>query len=297
MDHLHDAAFLNSPMGLSLLGTPNTVSVLTDKDISEFVSSHYLGCRYIVAASGAVDHAVVTDITESLLGNIKTSKVGEIEVPLVEAPFIGSDKRMRYDNKPLAHVALAFKGASAGSEYALPLQLITSIMGKWDRRSGLDVDTGSRWHLALAEHNIANQAEAYSIGYKDTGIVGFTGVGKDISLDNFMWFSLESLVRMCHKVTDEEVMRGKVALKTKLMNDSSIPSGACSEIASQVMSFGRRIHPAELFARIDALSTSDVRTTAYKFIHDQDHALSAVGPIYELPDYNWIRRRSYWLRY
>jgi hypothetical protein len=29
----------------------------------------------------------------------------------------------------------------------------------------------------------------------------------------------------------------------------------------------------------------------------QDHALAAVGPIYELPDYNWIRRRSYWLRY
>ncbi|CAM9869143.1 unnamed protein product, partial [Choristocarpus tenellus] len=34
-----------------------------------------------------------------------------------------------------------------------------------------------------------------------------------------------------------------------------------------------------------------------EFINDQDHALAAVGPIHELPDYNWIRRRSYWLRY
>lgn len=35
---------------------------------------------------------------------------------------------------------------------------------------------------------------------------------------------------------------------------------------------------------------------AYQFINDQDHALAAVGPIHELPDYNWIRRRSFWLR-
>ena len=54
---------------------------------------------------------------------------------------------------------------------------------------------------------------------------------------------------------------------------------------------------AELFARIDALSTADVKATANKFINDEDHALAAIGPIFELPDYNWIRRRSYWLRY
>lgn len=36
--------------------------------------------------------------------------------------------------------------------------------------------------------------------------------------------------------------------------------------------------------------------SADMIINDQDHALAAVGPIHELPDYNWIRRRSYWLR-
>jgi processing peptidase subunit beta len=40
-----------------------------------------------------------------------------------------------------------------------------------------------------------------------------------------------------------------------------------------------------------------VKATANKFINDEDHALAAIGCIYELPDYNWIRRRSYWHRY
>lgn len=54
---------------------------------------------------------------------------------------------------------------------------------------------------------------------------------------------------------------------------------------------------AEVFARIDAVTPEDVKATAKKVINDNDHALAAVGPIYELPDYNWIRRRSHWLRY
>jgi hypothetical protein len=37
---------------------------------------------------------------------------------------------------------------------------------------------------------------------------------------------------------------------------------------------------AELFARIDAVTTQDVKTTASKFINDEDHALAAVGYAY-----------------
>ena len=54
---------------------------------------------------------------------------------------------------------------------------------------------------------------------------------------------------------------------------------------------------AEIFSRIDAVTVSDIRATAAKFINDQDHALAADGGIHELPDYNWVRNHSYWLRY
>ena len=55
--------------------------------------------------------------------------------------------------------------------------------------------------------------------------------------------------------------------------------------------------PAEIFSRIDAITADDIKATAAKVINDQDHALAAVGGIHVLPDYNWIRRHSYYLRY
>ena len=71
----------------------------------------------------------------------------------------------------------------------------------------------------------------------------------------------------------------------------------CEDIGRQLLTYGRRMTPAEIFSRIDAVSAEDIKATAAKFINDQDHALAAVGGIHELPDYNWVRRHSYWVRY
>ena len=48
----------------------------------------------------------------------------------------------------------------------------------------------------------------------------------------------------------------------------------------------------QMFARIDMLSTDDIKATANKLINDEDHVLTAIGTIGNLPDYDWIRKRS-----
>ena len=52
-----------------------------------------------------------------------------------------------------------------------------------------------------------------------------------------------------------------------------------------------------MFARIDAVDGSTIRAVADRFIYDQELAIAGVGDVQFLPDYNWWRRRSYWLRY
>ena len=45
--------------------------------------------------------------------------------------------------------------------------------------------------------------------------------------------------------------------------------------------------------RLEAVALEDVKKVAYGHIHDTDHALAAVGPVHELPDYMGIRTMSY----
>ncbi|PNX60431.1 putative mitochondrial-processing peptidase subunit beta-like protein, partial [Trifolium pratense] len=62
----------------------------------------------------------------------------------------------------------------------------------------------------------------------------------------------------------------------------------------RLLTYGRRIPCAELFARIDAVDASTIKRVANRFIYDKDVAIAAMGPIQHLRDYNWFRRRTYW---
>ena len=110
-------------------------------------------------------------------------------------------------------------------------------------------------------------------------------------------YTLHALLKVVHQTTDEEVEYAKAQLKTNYLSSISSIAGANDSLGRQMLTYGRVMPPAEFFARVDALGVADVKAVADQVVNDQDHALAAVGPLHELPDYNWIRRRSYWLRY
>jgi mitochondrial-processing peptidase subunit beta len=63
------------------------------------------------------------------------------------------------------------------------------------------------------------------------------------------------------------------------------------DIGRQMLVYGRRITPAELFARIDAVTADDIRLCANKFFNDEDYALSAIGPVEKIAGYHELRSR------
>jgi mitochondrial-processing peptidase subunit beta len=64
----------------------------------------------------------------------------------------------------------------------------------------------------------------------------------------------------------------------------------CEDIGRQMLVYGRRLTPAELFARIDAVEPADIRLCANRYFNDEDYALAAIGPIDHLPPYHEIRK-------
>lgn len=137
----------------------------------------------------------------------------------------------------------------------------------------------------------------FNFGYKDTGLFGVCFEATDNNLEDSVWYLLDNMVRLCHDITPVEVEYAKAALKTEVLTHKSNGALNSAVNGSQMLTNGRIMTTAEIMVRIDALTVDDVKSAADKVINDEDHALAAVGPIFELPDYNWIRRRSYWHRF
>lgn len=297
LDHLHGTAFQGTGLGRTILGPEENIRSLSRTDLSNYISAHYTAPRMVIAGAGAIDHQELCGLASEHFGSLPTAAKSGLDTAMEPAIFTGSDIRVKFDSDNTAHVALAFEGASWTSEYAFPLMLMQNMLGSYDRASGLGKNVASKMCQEVAEHELAHSISTFNTCYKDTGLFGIYAVAPDNKLDDLMWYVTNNLVRMAHSPSEKEVERAKVNLKAVMLMGLDGHSNVAEDIGRQLLTYGRRMTPAEIFSRIDAITVDDIKATANKIINDKDHALAAVGGIHELPDYNWIRRHSYWLRY
>ena len=300
-DMLHETAYQKQGLGQTILGPVENIKSLSRSDLVTYVKDHYHAHRVVVAGAGGVDHAQLASLANDHFGHLPATQEPQ-ENPLTlegskdKAHFTGSDIRVRNDADGLAHIAIAFECAGWTSPHSFPLMIMQTILGSWDRTSGSGANMASVLCGNVADQEAANSVSTFCTQYKDTGLFGVYGVVPEMRNDDFVWIAMESLLSLVHNTSEDEVARAKVQLKASLLAQLDGSSPVCEDIGRQMLTYGRRITPAEVFARIDAVDAAAVKATADLFINDQDVAVAASGAIHELPDYNKFRRYTYRLR-
>lgn len=64
------------------------------------------------------------------------------------------------------------------------------------------------------------------------------------------------------------------------------------ENEGQMQMYGRRLTPAETFARIDAIDINRVKEVADKYLVNRPVAVSAYGPVESPPPIEWFREQD-----
>lgn len=300
LDHLHATAFQGTALGRTILGSEHNIRTLTREQLVDYITTQYTAPRMVVAGAGAVDHDQLCDLAGRHFGSLPSTSGGETKTDAASyepAIFTGSDYRVKFNSEDVGYMAVAFPTDSWTSEYAFPLMLMQLLLGSYDRASGMGHNYASNLCQDVAENELCYSLNTFNTHYKDTGLFGVYAVCPDSKVDDVSWYIMNNLIRLVHSVGDEEVQRAKVSLKAAMLSNLDGHNNVAEDIGRSLLNYGRRMTPAETFVRIDAVTTDDIKATAYKFFNDKDHALAAVGGIHELPDYTWFRRHSYWLRY
>lgn len=108
-------------------------------------------------------------------------------------------------------------------------------------------------------------------------------------LDDLVHFTLREWSRLSYNVTEAEVERAKAQLKASILLSLDGTTAVAEDIGRQIITTGRRMGPEEIERVVSAITEKDIMDFAQRKLWDQDVAISAVGNISGLLDYQRIR--------
>jgi mitochondrial-processing peptidase subunit beta len=296
-DLLHETAYQGSGLGRTILGPEGNIKTIGKRDLETYIRTHYTGPRIVVAGAGAIDHGELVKLADKAFGALPSAPRDGLVVANEPAVFVGSQIRQREDDLGLAHAAVAVETGGWTNPHAFPLMVMQTILGSWDRTMAAGPNMASPLCRKVGEGQLAHSLTSFNTTYKDTGLFGLYTVSEPTKVWELMSTAMYEMVRLSYNTTDEEVERAKTQLATALLGGLDGSTAVCEDIGRQMLTYGRRLSPAEILARVNAVNAASVKAAARAFINDKDVAVAGLGHIHELPDINWFRRRTYWLRF
>ncbi len=241
----------------------------------------------VIAGAGAVQHDQLVGLAGKLFGQVPNTPSNGIAPVKQPARFTGSDILIRYDDMPHAYVAYGFPTAGWNDPDNFALMLIQTMLGSWEKSIHGGVHSSSPLVSGVAQYELAHSISAFNTQYSDSGLFGIYAVADPTTLNNLMYAMVKSLSSFSNTVDEALLAEAKNQLKMNMLSHLDGSTVIAEDIGRQLLTYKRRLHPTEVLARIDAVDAAQIKQTARRYFYDRDHALAAIGPIWELPDYNW----------
>ena len=232
-----------SPLCNDHRGTKKGVKAVTLADVKAYHARHFGPAGAIVSVAGNIDWPQIRDQVERLFGDWKGSE----PTPLPLGPEPTGHAHINKDLEQ-THIALVYPSIPVDHpDYYQALGAVNILSG----------GMGARLFTELREkEGLCYSVSASYMPMKDRGsIMGYVASDKpQRALDKL----IEELCRLPQGITDDEVARVKVGLKTSLIMGQESTSKRALSLASDWYYLGRVQSFDEIQARIDALTPASI---------------------------------------
>jgi processing peptidase subunit beta len=281
-DHLHSAAFLDNPLGLTILGTDENIKSISRQQLVDYVQTHYSADRMVLVGTGAVDHDQLVSLADKAFASLpKTSRAPKRDAPT----FFGALAKDEEDDKHLAYIAFGVKSVEWSHADHFTFMVLQALLGTWDRSMG--ANTSSRVCEKVAHHGLAHSVSHFNTCYHNTGIFGVYAVAPEEHLEHLCHTLLHAWPETASFVSENELRRAKNRVQAACLSlDGN--TAVMEDIGRQILTLGRRMSAAEIYQRIESVSSCDIRRIAREYLVNTPLAGSALGRVNGLPDYNHL---------
>jgi len=263
--------FLGHPLGKPILGSYQSISPLTQTDLTEFFRTYYLcPSRIIVSVAGKLDHDAVVEKVDATLGRIRASQ----EQRVVNTPDPQPSIHVFPKNLEQVHLCMGTKGVFQTDPCRFTGYLLNVLLGG---------SMSSRLFQQVREkHGLAYAIFSYLSSYVDTGLLSiYVGTTQD-KLSQVMDLILAELRLLKDKPLDElELTKAKDQVRGNILLSYESTDNRMSRLASGEMYFGRYIPIEEVLAMIDTVTVEDIQHLARDIFRKDLVSMALLGAVKE----------------
>lgn len=266
------AYFPDHPLGRPIEGTRETISTFDHHTISAFHKTAFASSNLVVAAAGNIEHERLVGLVENSFDSSRAETDGEgmnsaaEQAPKPAAPILIEQKK----ELEQAHLVIAAPWPDARSSERYAASLLASVVGG---------GTSSRlWQTIREERGLAYSVGAGGSTFSDVGVFTIYAGTSPEHVDEVVDLSLAEMRRVVvESVSAEELKLAQDQAISSILLGLESSSGRVGALARQEIIHGRRISPAEIIQKLEAVTPEDMQRVARKFFTSDSLALGALG--------------------
>ena len=270
-DEFSSTAFRDQTIGRSILGTPDTVQGFSPDQIRSYLKRNYTADRMIIVAAGAIDHDALVRLVEDRFAAVPGASADHDTQ--LQAHYTGGDYREKRDLMDV-QLLIGFEGRAYHVRDFYASQILANVLG-----GGMS----SRLFQEVREHRgLCYSVYALHWGFSDTGVFGVHAATGEEDIPELIPVIVDELRKVADHVDVSEIEKARAQFRAGLLMAHESPAARASQIARQMLLFGRPIPNEELMDRLANITPQRLTDLSGRLFFDTPITMSAVGPLDKL---------------
>jgi predicted Zn-dependent peptidase len=268
-DMLGEAVFGDDPLGRAIIGRASVISGTPPEDIARFHQARYRPENIVIAASGAVDHDALVELTRARVDAASGNGV----LKSLVAPTLPDQPARRFERKDTEqyHVCLGGIGVSRHDDRRFALRVLDTIFGG---------TSSSRLFQEIRERRgLAYSVYSFTSAYSDSGQVGlYVGTRAENLVQALSVVGSELARFRTEPATPEELQRAKENLKGRVVLALESTGARMNRLGSEILAGSPLMPLDEVVASIDAVSMEDLAALTDELWDPRRLSAAGIGP-------------------
>ncbi len=277
---LEELVYEGTPLARNIAGTPQTMSGITRKMLTEYRDRYYAPSRMVVSIAGKIDDAAV-ELLDQTFGAIKEPKRKPKTYLPGKLRAGGPRLALKFKETEQVQFTLGFPGYALGHQKLPALTVLSTVLG-----GGMS----SRLFTEVRERRgLAYSVRASASSYQDCGNLAIQAGLTKARVEEGIRTILKELGDIAKNgITKEELHRAKEYIKGKTILGLEESSALAEFFARQELLTRKMETPEEKIAKIAAVGREDVQAAARQIFRTDRLSAAIIGPFKDEADFKKI---------